>query len=98
MNIVRGHEDYIGKIAKLTKFGVELEKEYEELFNIGNYGMAQFINYYCYLGGRYELSLMFIDEAPIHRNGIELFCLKEIGNGVMGDWHWYTLNQLIVCE
>ena len=92
------HTHLIGKICKLTEFGLELEKEYEQIFGFGNYESAKTIHLYCYIGGRYEMSLMFIDEKPHIVNGIIWYCVKEIGVGVMGDWHWYTLNQLIICN
>lgn len=92
------HSHLVGKIAKLTERGLILEKEYEELFGIGNYGKSQLIHYYCNCGGRYEISLMFIDEKPVKRNGVTWFCVKEIGTGVSGDWHYYTLNQLMICN
>ena len=98
LRIIDEHTDLIGKIAKLSEFGVELEKEYEELFNVGNYCNAKDIYFYCHRGGRYEMSLIFIDEPPIKHNGITWFCLKEVGVGVNGDWHWFTLNQLIICD
>jgi hypothetical protein len=98
LNRVDHHTDLIGKIAKLTDFGVEIEKQYQETFKIGNYSKAQRINHYCYLGNKYEMSLIFINEKPIKRNGVIWFCLKEIGFGVSGDLHWFTLNQLMISE
>jgi len=98
MQIVDEHTEFIGKISKITEFGIELEGEYEKLFNVGNLSKAQMIYYYCYMGGRYEISLMFIDEPPIKRNGVTWFCLKEIGTGNNGDLHWFTLNQLLICD
>lgn len=92
------HTHLIGQIAKLTEFGMELEKEYEDVFGFGNYSSARQIHYFCYMGGKYEMSLMFIDEPPTTHNGETWYCLKEVGVGVMGDWHWYTLNQLMICE
>lgn len=88
----------LGCIAKLTEFGVELEKEYEKTFGIGSYNRAFRIWYYCHLEGRYQMSLMFIDQQPYVKNGVKFYCLKEVGVGVMGDWHWFSLNQLIVCN
>lgn len=92
------HTHFIGKIAKLTEKGLELENDYEKLFGIGNYGKSHIIHYYCHCGGRYEMSLMFIDEKPIKINGATWFCVKEIGVGVSGDYHYYTLDQLKISE
>ncbi len=92
------HTDLIGKICKLTSFGVELEREYEQLFGIGNYNQAEMIYGYCHRGGKHEMSLMFIDEPPVRRNGVIWFCVKETGVGVSGDWLWYTLDQLMICS
>ena len=91
------HTDLIGKICKPTEWGVELEKEYDLLFNRNNY-LSQLRTYqYCTMGGRYEMSLMFIDEKPYKECGLTFYCLKEVGIGVMGDWHWFTLDQLMIC-
>lgn len=92
------HTHLIGKICKLTEFGVELEKEYEQLFKRGNSQSAMQIFYFCHRGGRYEMSLMFIDQPPFTKDNNTWYCVKEVGVGVMGDWHWYTLNQLMICE
>ncbi len=70
--------EFIGKICKITAFGVELEKEYEQLFGIGNYNYALLLFEYYYCNNNYELSLMFIDEAPITRNGVTWYCMKEV--------------------
>ena len=90
------HTHLVGKLCKLTRMGAELEKEYEQLFHVGNYNRALDINFFCYMGGRYEMSLMFIDEKPIRRQNVVWYCVKEVGVGVMGDWHWYTLDQLMI--
>jgi len=92
------HTDLIGKICKLTSMGVEIEKGYEKHLGVGNSYMAERIYKYCYCGGWYEMSLMFIDEPPIHRDGVVLYCLEEIGKGVNGDWHWFSLEQLMICN
>jgi hypothetical protein len=92
------HTDMIGKIAKLTERGVLLEKEYVDLFGIGNEIFAKLLHQYCYEGGKYEISFMFIDEPPFKKNGVTWFCLKEVGMGVSGDWYWFTLNQLMICQ
>lgn len=91
------HIPLMGCICKLTEFGVELAKEYEELLKIGSYDRTKREYGFCHMGGRYEMSLMFINEPPFIQNGVKFYCLKEIGVGVMGDWHWYSLNQLMIC-
>ena len=92
------HQSLIGRIAKLTEYGALLSKEYEELFKIGNPDSDYQVYQYCHMGGRYEMTLMFIDEPPFKINGVTFFCLKEIGVQTGGDWHWYSLNQLIFCK
>lgn len=93
------HTEHIGKIAKLTEFGVELDKEYGEVFGIGEgYDRIRWLYEYHHCGGPNELSLMFIDEPPIKRQGCVWYCLKDIGKGNPEDWHWFTLNQLMICE
>ena len=92
------HTNLIGKVCKLTSFGVELEKEYDKLFGIGNPYQAQILFEYCHRSDKNELSLMFIDEKPIARNGVVWYCLKEIGKNSSGDYHWFTLNQVVICS
>jgi hypothetical protein len=98
LQIVDEHTDLIGKLAKLTEFGVKLEEQYKEMFNVGNVWTAKMVHNYCYCKGRYEISLMFVDEPPIKRNGVTWFCLKEVGQVIYGDLRWFTLNQLVLCE
>lgn len=98
MLVVKDHTYLIGKIAKLTEFGVLLAAEYVELFNIGNESTTRQIHYFCNTPGKYQMSLMFINQEPFTKLGKTWYCLKEVGVGVMGDWHWYTLDQLIICE
>lgn len=92
------HTELIGKLAKLTEQGVILEQEYEYLFGMGNYEKAIHNHYYHYCGGRYELKLMFIDEPPFSIAGQTWYCLKEVGTGCHGDYFWYTLDQLMICD
>lgn len=92
------HTDLIGKICKPTLFGLELEKEYENLIGFGNSNKYARLYDYCTCGGKYELSLMFINERPFVKYNTVWYCLKEIGVSCNGDWHWLTLNQLVVCE
>lgn len=98
MHVAKHYDYLVGRIAKVTALGVVLEKEYEALFGFGNWQKAEFNHWACHMGGRYEMSLMFIDEEPHEVKGIVWYCLKEVGIGVSGDWHWYTLNQLMICE
>ena len=98
LRVVDLHTHLIGKICKLTELGVQLEKEYQEMFGVGSWITAKELFGYCYSGNKYELSLMFIDEKPIRKHGLVWYCVKEIGVGVSGDWHWFTLNQLIICD
>lgn len=90
------HKQFIGKICKVSLQGVILEKEYEKLFGIITY--AEKIYEYCQVKGKYEMNLIFIDEPPINKMGETFYCVKEIGNGVFGDLHWFTLNQLVICD
>jgi len=92
------HTPFLGKLAKLTELGVELEKEYKQLFGIGNIYAAQSLYFHCQSRNKYQLYLMFIDEKPIKVYGLTLFCLKEVGIGACGDWHWFSLEQLMLCS
>lgn len=91
LSIVDEHIDLIGKIAMLTNMATILESEYEDIFGMGN----RFIINRLYEN---KTMLIFINEKPVLKNGCMWFCLKEIGANTSGDWHWLTLNQLIVCQ
>jgi hypothetical protein len=94
------HTEYIGKIAKLHPMAAELESQYEELFKIGNTASVEYLLFFqnehiC------KMAFMFIDSKPIHRHNMTWFCLKEITttrHKVCGNWHWFTLDQLIICS
>jgi hypothetical protein len=92
------HTTFIGKICKLTSIGVEIEKEYEKLFGIGNYFTAERLFYYCHSNNENKLILIFIDEKPITKHGLTWFCLKEIGNNSANDYYWFTLDQIVICN
>lgn len=96
--IANCHKPLLGRLAKLTDFGVTLEKEYEELFGIGNYYQALGLFHYCHSKDKYEISLMFIDETPIKRGGVLWYCLKDVGKYAEGNFYWFTLNQLMICN
>jgi hypothetical protein len=98
LKVLDSHKELIGKICKLTAFGVQLELEYEKEFGIGNHSNAKRLFDYCHSENQYEISLMFIDERPMKLNGMVFYCLKEIGKGSTGDWHWFTLNQIMLCN
>lgn len=97
LRIAEIHTDLIGKIAKLNNIAYHLELEYEEMYKVGNANRMKTLLFFqnehiC------KMMFLFIDEKPIKKFNETWFCLKEIGNGVNGDWHWFTLNQLIICE
>lgn len=95
---LHSHTSLIGSVAKVSEFGVELAKEYESYLGIGSYDNTYRTWQFCHMGGRYEMSLMFISEPPFIEKGVKFYCLKEVGAGVGGDWHWYSLNQLVICN
>jgi len=98
VNIVYDNHHLIGKLAVITDFGLQLEEQYKKLFGVGNiYSYRQLLRY-CKADGQYKIRLMFIDEKPHQHNNLTFFCLKEIGKGCSGDWHWFTLDQLMVCD
>lgn len=92
------HMHLIGQIAKVTERGVLLAKEYEDILKIGLADSTRKIYEYCYAQGKNEISLMFINERPVKVGGVIFYCLKEIGHNVHGDWHYYSLNQLMICN
>lgn len=98
MRIYDLHNSLIGKVCKLTKFGLELEKEYEKLFRVGNYMSSLNVYMYCHDSVEYEMWLIFVDESPIVKDGVVWYCLKEIGYESTGDYRWYTLNQVMICS
>lgn len=97
LKVAHLHTDLIGKLCKLTPMGVVLEKQYEELLGIGNPYNAELL-YHYHQEGKYQLLLIFVDEQPWVFHGHIFFCVKDIGNGAMEDYHWFTLDQLIICE
>lgn len=97
LTAINTHTELIGKICKITRFGVELQKEYKRLFGIGSHYVAKTLFDYCYSGNEYELSLVFTQDAPIRRNGVVFYCLKEVGEHSSGEYHWLSLNQIIIC-
>lgn len=93
------HTHLIGKTCKLTKFGIELEKEYSEQFGIGNPQIVQILfEYGQMVNSDFEIRLMFVDEKPMSNYGLTWFCLKEVGKYSSGDYHWFTLEQLVICS
>jgi len=98
MKIVYDHYLLVGKLAVITDFGLLLEKEYKKMFGIGNASAYKTLLRYCKDDGKYKIRLMFIDEKPINKENLTFFCLKEIGKGTHGDWYWFTLDQLIICD
>ena len=89
------HTEHIGKICKLTSFGVELEKEYELLFGIGNHYSALMLFDFC---NNNEVRLMFVDEKPFSREGVIWYCLKDVGKYSEVNYHWFTMNQILICS
>ncbi|MFR2930652.1 hypothetical protein [Alistipes putredinis] len=75
-----------------------IEQGYTEAIGIGDVDKIDKLYWRCHCGGPYEISFMFVDEQPFRRLGVVFYCLQEIGNGVFGDWHWFSLEQLIVCD
>lgn len=98
LKVVRDHTHLIGKVAKTNHLAVYLEREYVAAFGIGNVDTTESCHYYCHCGGRYEMSLVFIDQPVFRNSSLTWYCLKEIGTGVNGDWHWFTLDQLFISE
>lgn len=91
------HTDLIGKLCVITSIGVQLEREYEQMYGIGNYQSAQLLYHYNH-ESKYKFLLMFIDEKPFSKFNETWFCVKEVGKWSNGDMHWFTLNQLMICE
>src|SRR5574342_83086 len=86
MRVADLHTDLIGKLCKLTQHGVLLEKEYEEIFKVGNTRVAELLFFY-HQPGPFQILLMFIDQPPWRKDSQTWFCVKEIGKGCFGDWH-----------
>jgi thymidine kinase len=93
------HTDLVGKLCKITSFGIELEKEYVQLFGVGNVHTAQMAHLYCYNSSeKYAIKLMFIDEVPFFKNGMTWYFLKSVGKYANGDYYLYTLDQLLISD
>lgn len=97
MRVADIHTDLIGRICKLTAHGLLLEEEYEKLYGVGNVQQAELL-YFYHQPGPYQILLMFIDEKPWRKDNQTWFWVKEIGKGCFGDWHLFTLDQLIICN
>lgn len=89
--------DLIGKIAKLHSQAEELEREYVSMYNVGSVNTIRKLLYFQNFHYS-KMKFLFIDEKPVRKFNETWFCLKEIGKDVNGDYHWFTLNQLIMCE
>lgn len=99
MKLLNLHTDLVGKLCKLTEMGVILEKEYHELYGIGSvYTAERLLWWHNQTIEKYRILLMFINEPPMTIYGKTFYCVKEIGNGSNGDWYWFTLDQLMICE
>ena len=98
MRLIEEHSWLIGKVAKLHSSAGAIEQGYTEAIGIGDVDKIDKLYWRCHCGGPYEISFMFVDEQPFRRLGVVFYCLQEIGNGVFGDWHWFSLEQLIVCD
>lgn len=94
------HLQLVGKLAVLTEFGVELSEQYRILYDVGNPESDLNILKWCQDLGKYKVRLIFIDEPSIKVGNLRFFCLKEVGVGIgkYGDWHWFTLDQLMICD
>ena len=97
MNILLpNHLPYLGMIAKFSEQGLVLAVEYLKEFGFGNGWHEELMLIRC---THNDLLLIFIDYPPMIINGVVLYCLKEVGKGIInGDWHWYSLNQLTICN
>ena len=92
------HRPLVGKLAKPGPLYRTLVKEYRALFNVGESDYAaEMLEWACSREGDFEVTLLFIDEEPIQHGGIMWFCLKEIGKDGNGDYHYLTLDQLVLC-
>jgi hypothetical protein len=93
------HLPFVGKLAVLTELGVCISEQYRQLYGIGNPEQDYNLYYHYQTNGKYSIKLMFINEPSIQAENHRFFCLKEVGIGIgrHGDWHWYTLDQLMIC-
>lgn len=87
-----------GKLAILSEFGLEVEREYSNALGLGNYDIARRVYYYNHIEGKYATKLMFLNEPPVRKDGVVFYCLKEVGKNAPGDWYWFSLDQLIIIE
>ena len=99
MRVADLHTDLIGRICKLNQMAVPLEREYEIIFGFGN---AHIVEDLFWLQEKHcsKIAFIFIDEKPFTKDKETWFCIKEFSTTnkkVNGDYHWLTLNQLIIC-
>ena len=95
--MTENYKTLIGKTAKLTKQGVKIENLYNNPLKMGYY-KAMILFDYCYRPDEFQISFQFVDEPPETQNGITYYCLKQIGKHSSGDWYWFTLDQLMICD
>lgn len=87
------HEALIGKIAKLHSNAGLLARAYAIEFDIPDLSEATRDAY------EMEALYMFSEEPPTINRGLTLYCLREIGDETWhGDYKWFTLDQLILCQ
>lgn len=98
MNLHEPHKWLVGKIAKLHYSAIEIERGYMSNIGIGNVHKVELMYWQQHSRGKYETSLMFVDEPPFRQKGVVFYCLQEIGKEAFGDWHWFSLEQLIICN
>lgn len=91
------HNHLIGKICKLTDFGLVLANEYQAMFGIGNFVTARMLHWSMQQPGN-KVMLMFNKERPFNRLGTTWYCFTEVGEEGNGDYHWFTLDQVVVCK
>lgn len=84
-----------GKLAVLSEFGLEVEREYNKILHLGNYDIARQIIYRNHMEGKYATKLMFLNEPPVRKHGVVFYCLKEVGKYSTGDWYWFSLDNLL---
>lgn len=88
----------VGKLAKLSKDAHHIELGYLDNIGIGNPDKISELIYQCYRNDEYQIKFMFVNEPPFKKMGVEFYCLQEIGNVVFGDWYFFSLEQLIICN
>lgn len=78
-------DDLLGKTAHLHRHA----EKYDQLKSYKYHDLLFFQNEHSC-----KMFFTFVNEAPFWKNNNWFYCLAD---SELGDYYWFTLNQLIIC-